>query len=95
MAEPNPVLGITNLSPASTFAGGSSFNLTVTGTNFVNNSIVRWNNSDRTTTYISATQLIASIPASDIASVGTANVRVFSPAPGGGASTLRHKYIGG
>ena len=84
--KPYPVPAITSLDPALSFAGGSAFTLTVTGNNFVSGSIVRWNNSNRTTTYISSTQLSASISASDIASIGTANVRVFNPTPGGGVS---------
>jgi hypothetical protein len=47
---------------------------------------VRWSGSDRTTTYVNATQLTASISASDIATAGTVNVMVFTPAPGGGLS---------
>jgi peptidoglycan/xylan/chitin deacetylase (PgdA/CDA1 family) len=77
----NPDLGLSSLNPTSAFIAGSSFTLTVTGTNFVNGSIVRWNNSDRATTYISATQLNVSIPASDIMSISTAEVRVFNPSP--------------
>ena len=42
--------------------------------------------ADLTTTYISATQLTASIPASNISTIGTANVTVFNPIPGGGTS---------
>ena len=53
---------------------------------FVSGSVVRWNGSDRTATYVSATQRTASIPASDISSPGTASVTVFTPAPGGGTS---------
>src|SRR6185295_629608 len=41
---------------------------------------------NRTTTFVSSTQLTAAIPASDIATVGTANVTVVNPAPGGGTS---------
>jgi peptidoglycan/xylan/chitin deacetylase (PgdA/CDA1 family) len=78
----NPVLGLESLNPASVFVGGSSFTLTIIGANFVNGSIVRWNNSDRATTYVSATQLTVSIPASDITSIGTAEVRVFNPSLG-------------
>ncbi len=40
----------------------------------------------RTTTFVSATQLRAQVPASDIATPGSASVTVFSPAPGGGTS---------
>lgn len=80
---PKPV----NLVPLSTIVGGGAFTLTVEGTDFVSNSIVRWNGSDRPTTFISRTQLTAQIPAGDITQAGTANITVFNPAPGGGTST--------
>jgi YVTN family beta-propeller protein len=61
--------------------------LTVVGDNFVANSVVRWNGSDRpTTSNGSINGLIAQISASDIAAAGTAAVTVFNPAPGGGSS---------
>ncbi|GIW01933.1 IPT/TIG domain-containing protein [Roseiflexus sp.] len=82
----NPTPTITSLSPSTTVAGGSGFTLTITGTNFVNGSVVRWNGSDRTTTFVSSAQLTATIPASDIATAGTASVTVVNPAPGGGES---------
>jgi len=77
---------ITSLSPNMTNAGDPAFTLTVNGTNFVNGSVVRWNGSNRTTTFVSGTGLTASILASDIASSGTAVVSVFSAGPGGGTS---------
>lgn len=77
---------ITLLSPSSAVAGGQAFQLNVTGTNFAPGSVVRWNNQDRTTAFISVTELNAQITAADIASVGTATVTVFSPSPGGGQS---------
>jgi hypothetical protein len=82
----NPVPTMTGLNPASAVAGGPGFTLTVTGTNLVAGSVVRWNGADRVTTYASATQLTAAIPAADIAVAGTAQVTVFNLAPGGGAS---------
>jgi C1A family cysteine protease/putative hemolysin len=83
----NPVPSLTSLDPNSKTAGGSAFTLTVNGTNFKNGvSTVRWKGSNRTTTYISSTQLQASILASDIASAGTASVTVFNSSPGGGTS---------
>lgn len=84
--QPNPVPAITSLNPNSTTAGGAAFTLTVNGTGFVGASTVWWNGSLRTTQFVSPTQLTASIPASDIASAGTANVVVQNPAPGGGSS---------
>ena len=63
------------------------------GTNFANGS-VRWNGSGRTTTYVSSTQLTASITAPDIAVEGTASVTVFNPAPGGGVSNAASFSVG-
>jgi LmbE family N-acetylglucosaminyl deacetylase len=82
----NPVPTTTSLSPSSATAGGAAFTLTVNGTNFISGSVVRWNGTDRTTTYVSSTQLTASILAADIATAGTASVTVFNPPPGGGLS---------
>ena len=82
----NPTPTLSTISPTSATAGGAAFTLTVNGTNFISASKVRWNGSDRTTTYVSSTQLKASILASDITSQGTANVTVFNPTPGGGTS---------
>jgi hypothetical protein len=47
---------------------------------------VQWNGSSRATTFGSASQLTASIPASDLVTAGPAQVTVFTPAPGGGTS---------
>ena len=79
----------TGLSPTSATAGGAAFTLTVTGTNFVPTSVVRWNGVNRTTTYGSATQLTAAITATDIATGGTRSVTVFNPTPGGGTSNVQ------
>lgn len=83
---PNPVPAITALNPNTVTAGGSGFTLTVTGNGFVQGSVVRFNNQDRTTTFISATELRAAITAGDIINGGLANITVFNPAPAGGTS---------
>ena len=83
---PYPVPVLSSPSPPSAVAGGPAFTLTLTGANFVTVSVVRWNGADRSTTYVSATQLTASIPAIDVAAAGTAQIAVFNPAPGGGTS---------
>ena len=82
----NPVPTATSLVPSSTPAGGAALTLIVNGTNFVATSVVRWNGSNRTTTFVSATQLTAAISASDIASQGTRTITVLNPTPGGGTS---------
>jgi hypothetical protein len=82
----NPVPILTSISPTRSEAGYPAFTLTVTGSNFVPTSVVRWKGVARPTTYVSATQLRAAISAADIAVAGTAPVTVFSPTPGGGTS---------
>jgi subtilisin len=81
---PSPVL--TAISPTTAPAGAATLTLTATGTGFASASVVQWNGVNRTTTFVSTTQVRATIPATDLASVGTAQVTVFTPAPGGGTS---------
>jgi hypothetical protein len=90
---PNPVPSITSLSPPSASTGGAAFTLTVNGTNFISTSAVQWNGTGRTTSYVSATQLTASITAADIATAGSAGVTVVNPTPGGGTSAAANLAI--
>lgn len=82
----NPAPTIASLSPSTAFAGSGALTLTVNGAGFTSASVVRWNGADRPTTLVGSTQLRAAITASDVASTGTAQVSVFSPAPGGGTT---------
>jgi hypothetical protein len=68
-------------------AGGGAFTLTVNGSGFVSNSVVQRNGAARTTNFVSATQLTATITAADLASAGAAQVTVYNPPPGGGTSS--------
>jgi hypothetical protein len=86
ITPPNPAPSLTSLTPNTAAIGSPAFTLTVQGAGFVPGSVVRWNGADRQTTFFSATQLFAQIPASDLTTAGTANVTVFNPAPGGGTS---------
>jgi len=74
-----PAPTITTLTPNSKQAGSAAFTLTVAGTNFVSGATVKWNGGTRTTTFGSATQLSADIPATDVATAGTAQVTVTNP----------------
>jgi hypothetical protein len=87
--NPVPVLTSTSLSPSSATAGGATFTLTLTGSGFVNGSSVQWNTYSLATTYVSATELTAQVPATDIATAGTASVTVFNTTPGGGTSAAQ------
>jgi hypothetical protein len=84
---PNPAPVISGISPGFVSAGGAAFTLTVTGSGFVSGSTVYWGTSVLTTTYGSATQLTAQVPATDIATGGiTVAITVVTPTPGGGTS---------
>lgn len=73
-----------------TSAKSGLLTLNVRGSGFVKGtpggSKVRWNGSERSTTFISNTQLTAALTAVDIAQSGTAIVNVFNAAPEGGTS---------
>ncbi len=71
--------GVTSLVPSQATSGDSLLKLTVNGSNFVLGSTVQWNGANRVTTLVNATQLIASIPASDLATPTTAQVTVAAP----------------
>jgi Tol biopolymer transport system component len=74
---------ISTFNPHAAPAGGLAFTLNINGSNFLAGSIVEWNGSDRPTTFVSDTKLQAAIPASDLASAGTATVTVVT----GGSSS--------
>jgi hypothetical protein len=82
----NPIPALSSISPVRANGGGAAFTLTVTGSNFVSNSSVLWNGVARTTTFVDATGLQASIPATDLAAGGEFEVSVNNPSPAGGGS---------
>ena len=88
-ATPNPVpLVNQQLLPDATKPGGGALTLTVNGTGFVSSALVHWNGSALATTFVSSSQLKATILPSDVAKAGTASVTVVNPAPGGGTSNV-------
>jgi len=85
----NPVPLINQpLVPDAAKPGGAGFTLTVNGTGFVSGAVVNWNGSALATTFISDSQLTASVPAANIATASTASVTVVNPTPGGGSSNV-------
>lgn len=72
-----------SISPTKVNAGGSA-SLIVKGAGFVNSSTVNFNGSPLSTTYVSAVELKATIPSSDLSSTGTASITVSNP---GGPTT--------
>jgi hypothetical protein len=86
-AAQNPVPLVNQpLVPGAAMPASSGFALTVNGTGFVPKSVIYWNGSKRTTQFVSADRLTASISAADLAKAGTASVAVVNPVPGGGIS---------
>jgi hypothetical protein len=69
---------ITSLNPSGASAGGPAFTLTVNSSGFSPGDTVEWNGAALTTTFVSATQLSASVPATLIAQLGTASINVLS-----------------
>jgi hypothetical protein len=86
--NPSPVAA--SLAPQNALVGGQAFTLTVTGSRFVPGSVVNANGSPRPTTFVSQTQLRASIPASDLTQIGDLPITVVTPQPGGGTSAALH-----
>jgi len=85
----NPAPTTTSISPSSKTYGDAAFTMTINGTNFVSTSVVRFNGSNRPTTFVSSTQLTASIPASDMTVMGSFPITVFNPTPEGGTSNAQ------
>lgn len=76
----NPVpLSNQPLVPDAIKPGSSGFTLTVNGTGFVSGSVVKWNGNSRTTTFVSTSQVKATILSTDVAKPGTAWVKVVNP----------------
>jgi subtilisin family serine protease len=82
----SPEPAITSLTPSQVLSGSAGFTLTVAGSGLVASSVVRWNGEDRPTSFVNANQVRATIGAADVAAAGTAEITVFTPAPGGGTS---------
>lgn len=70
---------IVRISPSSQPVGSLSFTLTVTGSDFVSATVVRFNNSACVTTFINSTTLTAVIPPVNLMTPGSYTVSVFSP----------------
>ena len=90
----NPTPGINSLSPSQVEQGSAAVTLTVTGTDFVRTSVVRFNGGDRPTEFVSATEVRASLAAADFLDAGVAQIVVANPAPGGGTSNIMSLSVG-
>ncbi len=78
---------VTALSSNSAAVGSPGFTLTVSGSGFVSNSVVLWNGVALTTSFVSAAQLSAIVPAALLASFGKSSLTVLNP-DGAGSSPV-------
>ena len=83
----NPVPVLATIDPASTPVGSADTQLTATGSDFATDAVVRFSGVDLATTFVSNSELNASIPTAALTAAGTVDVTVFNPAPGGGSSS--------
>jgi hypothetical protein len=84
IVNPKPIIDAIN--PNTVDSGDGEMYVTVYGSNFVRNSVVKFNSSDRATTYVSPTRLKAKLTDTDINGSGEYLITVFNPLPGGGYS---------
>jgi hypothetical protein len=77
---------LSSISPTSAVVESSAVNLALFGSNFENGATVDWNGSPLSSSWVSASQITATIPATDIASIGSAKVTVINPGATGGTS---------
>ena len=71
---------IPSISPAAIASGSANTVITVTGTGFINGSNIVVGFSQLSTSYVSPTQISATVPASTLASLGRSPVTVATPA---------------
>jgi hypothetical protein len=84
-----PAPKITVINPSTAAAGSAALTITVTGTGFVSSqSQIQIDNLPTATTFVSTTQLKATIPGSSLATAGTLSIKVVTASPGGGTSEV-------
>ena len=79
------------LVPEQKAPGSATFTLTVNGSGFASNAVVKWNGTALTTTFVKSSQVTASVPASDLVTAGTATVTVTNGS--GVASNAAHFQV--
>ena len=80
-------VSVTSISPRSVSQGTPAFKMTVLGSGFSQSSTVEWNGTSRSTTYVSATELLAQVNTADVAATGSASVTVTNPSSTAGSAS--------
>ena len=82
----NPTPTLTMLSPNQILVGSAAATVTLNGSGFVPQSTATLDGTQLAVTYLSSTQLQATVPATTLATLGTHSFLVSNPIPGGGQS---------
>jgi len=82
--SPGTTPTITELLPDNVNSGSGDFVLTVNGTHYNSNAAINWNGVAQATTFVTPSQLTATIPATAVANSGSAMVTVTNPGTQGG-----------
>lgn len=83
---PRPIPTLESVTPSSQQALSATFLLSLFGTEFAADSVVRWDGLALPTTMISSTLLQATVPSHLLRDGGSVLITVFTPPPGGGES---------
>jgi hypothetical protein len=86
---PQNIPTLSAIAPSSAVVGSTAITLAVYGSNFAQNAIVQWNGATLSGQWISATEMTATVPATDLAAAGNANVTVVNQGTGGGTSAAQ------
>jgi uncharacterized repeat protein (TIGR03803 family) len=86
IAVPTPVL--TQLAPSVVPIGSPDTLLTLTGNAFAPGAVVNWNGAQLSTTFVSPTQLQATLPAANLTKAAKVSVSVTNPSGGGTSKAL-------
>ena len=90
VAAPTPL--VSGITPSYLLQSSAAV-LLITGTGFEANSSVQWNGSPRTTNFLNTTSLQVSISATDAQAIGSAQVTVNNPGPGGSTTSASSVVI--
>jgi hypothetical protein len=82
----NPVPAISKVNPASALVGSSGTLRHVSGSGFLPSTVIAWNGTALAATFVSATELKATLPAADLTGSSASQITAQNPAPGGGPS---------
>jgi hypothetical protein len=89
LADPS----ITSISPTQSTTSATPFTLIVAGADFSSSSVVQWGSIALATTFVSSSQLTATVGTTQLSVPGAFPVTVYTPNPGGGTSNAMNFYL--